>query len=321
MELRFFHQNMRKWGGVSRTVDFTKAYGDMRYNGSMRDAILVIAAGFTEIVNASDNTLTHLNEIAAKLAKKGVEMGPVYLTPAGVNQDYEVTEYIGVSLWSSATASAWGYCHLYKSTNVLRADPKFFARSFIGKNQVLPKPPSQREEMLPNGATELWNLIPDYRGIAFVAADLDARPFIVGFMHNVCQIGDPSISIKAMPQAFTAIRDKVAAIYSEFQDAPIIVGGDFNVRPSKPSASQSTTTIFPRAAAFKNPPPTYRNTTSANPLDFWFYNKKPFNIGKTIEPGNTDCFLHNEAFVGEYFTKNDNSVQLTDHMGISITVG
>ena len=310
---------MLRYGGATRTNEFKAAYQRMRTGGSMSGSDAILAAGFTEVMNASKNTRLHLNEITQSLVKypKLHRMGQLRFTPAGVDPQNKVTEYIAVAVASYVKVYRWGYCHLYKSTNIFKNNlAKFFAYAYGGTDVVLPTPAPEQE----GGA---WKLVTSYRGIAFVAGLYEERPFIIGFMHNVCQIGDPGVCVKAMPQAFTAIRDLISKSQKPFASAPIVIGGDFNVRPYEPRYA-SFTRVLPRGAYEGN---SYVKTTSCEPLDFWFYNDVPFQIGEKISPGNQNCLIHPEAFNQLYaLTRRVRDLrldtrQITDHMGISMMVG
>ena len=263
-----FHQNMRVYGGgnAERNEVFNEAMMDI---SSDLDKDQVAVAGFTEIMNfgASVDTLDMIaHHLDVNLTK------PLFFACGITAFKSDSPEYVAISVH------------------------KAFSIQIAGRVLLLEQPSSNRPKWTCVPSTELKvatvpdNLSPDSRGLAYVGGKFQGKYLIVGFMHNMYNLGDRSSAFQALSDMIQLIWDK----HSEWDGYMTIFGGDFNVEPrdNLPSAY----TVY---ATNNNNEPV--NTTKHHPYDYWIASKQ---ISK------------NNAYV--YTETRDVPSGLSDHGGISL---
>ena len=107
----------------------------------------------------------------------------------------------------------------------------------------------------------------DSRGLAFVAGMAGGAPYLIGFMHNMLNLGNRTGAYDNIPTMTTRACQAMGGAYA---NARIIVGGDFNLLPRNPGTARSRGAMYFVAA--EDDDGTYANTTVANAYDFWLVN-------------------------------------------------
>jgi len=268
-----FHQNMRVFGGGSalRNVGYDDAMSEISSDLGVNQRILV--AGFTEINNC--------NSTAAPLEDFALTLDPgltkVYHFAIGVTalNKTKTPEYIAIALYKEVSLNSWG--------RVLRNSDKTW-KIYHQDNTLL----------MPNGD---WAA--DSRGLAYVAITFKGTKMIIGFIHNMYNLGDRSGAFTAIPKMADEIRKTEGGAWTQ---APIYIGGDFNVAPRTFSSRANMSAVYAEDA-HNNP----ENTTSSNAYDFWLYKADPTAV---VHVDNNDAQVHTET--------RDVPNGLSDHAGISL---
>lgn len=284
-----FHQNMRVYGGGSpeRNGLFDLAFNDIRAaTGHDFDV-----AGFTEIVNWG----TALGALQARSHLLTPGLTEVVLIHVGTPAVSGKPEFIGI---------AW---------NPERLNVQFIgqtaydsmSRRYLTWPYRIPAPVPANFRVIGLPSNEPY-LRADSRGLAYLAAIVDGRPYIIAFMHNVFTIGNLS-------DEFTGIRRAAACIFDTvgrqpdgdaYAHASVLIGGDFNVLPHDLGRNAGDGTLFVRAARDANN--ALINTTVTNPIDFWLVSN-PEEIPDNPPPNNFAYVYRQTIFF-----------EASDHAGIGL---
>jgi hypothetical protein len=238
-----FHQNMRSFGGaqIDRTAAFAAAFASIHTatGGGYW------AAGFTEVMN-SGASLPALQDLAPLIDPA---LGHLLVIEVGKTA-FRTREFIGIA-WNPAVLDVLFAGQVLWNSMFRRWQESYVPFADFPANATIGLPESERV-----GA--------DVRGLAYIAARQvgTGNPCVVGFMHNMYQLGDRYRGLASLP---TMARKVMSAIGDGFENAQVIIGGDFNVRPRNLGPRPLPLYSF----AAHRVPGGFVNTTLANPYDFW----------------------------------------------------
>lgn len=246
---RIFHQNMRTYGGGSAVRNGVFAAGFAAIRAATPPGGY-LAAGFTEVLNPEAPLRAELSVLAGILDPHligfvVIEVGTTAVGGArefiGIAWNPAVlnVQHAGQLLWDS-TSKNW------KAKNVAAADVADLTVNLPAK----------------------VNYGADRRGPAYIAALSAAGPVVIGFMHNMYSLGDRSSAFTNLGEMMNKARKAIGGAYAA---APVVVGGDFNVRPRdlKLPRGEELTLETRAARVGGGVAGDYVNTTLANPYDFW----------------------------------------------------
>lgn len=109
----------------------------------------------------------------------------------------------------------------------------------------------------------------DARGPAFIAGRFRNRYAIFVFLHNMHNHGNRFGLVDSLGAIVQAIRVQLGGNY---QDAEVVIGGDFNVRPRDPRRNaRGGVRLFARVA--RDGQGRIINTTARNPYDYWIVSR------------------------------------------------
>lgn len=261
-----FHQNMRVFGGgsYSRNEAFEGAMEEI--SSDLGNSRRVLVAGYTEVMNG---------KTASALTDISVSLDPALTKPllfaVGITAfKASNPEFVAISLFKTFKLIDMG--------RVLRLGSIYKAPRWV---------------CISSGDLDITAMpdeaVPDSRGMAYVYGSFQGQSIVVGFMHNLYNLGDRSGSFQAIGGMTNLIRKR----HGLGSDVPIIFGGDFNVKPRDNIGGVN--------AAYAEDDNKPVNTTSHHAYDFWI---------TTTVIDNDRAFVHAE-------TRNV-SEGLSDHAGISL---
>lgn len=256
--MRILHQNLRTYGASARRCDaYIPTFVEIGQQPvaqppqptQKKQKARFGVAGFTEVMNNSDQVCAELDAFASMIAEglKSLAVMQVGQTALGANP-----ECIGI---------AW--------------DPKVVTVDHVG--QVLWDPAAKKWQVYgqaptPGQVTKVT--VPaeagaDSRGPAYVACE-DAgqqlgpsAPYLIAFMHNMYGLGDRSSGFRALAGMAAQLRSDIGGAYAT---AEIAFGGDFNVNPDDVKSRKDDLTLFYKAAEANG---TLEKTTKVHTYDFW----------------------------------------------------
>ena len=263
-----FHQNMRVYGGgnAERNEVFNDAMMEI---SSELDKDQVVVAGFTEIMNFGA-TVDALGVVAAHL---DVNLRDPLFFACGITAfKNESPEYVAIAMHKNFSRQIGGRVLLTRPDPYSKPQWTCFSETDLGI-QSIPK-----------------GIVPDSRGLAYVGGRFKNKYMIVGFMHNMYNLGDRSSAFQALSNMINLIW----AEHSTWANTATIFGGDFNVDPRDITSSVHTIKAVDNN---NNAIPTTKHHT----YDFWI-------SSANIPNGN--------AFVDQQTRNVGNG--LSDHAGIRL---
>lgn len=237
-----FHQNMRVFGGgsIQRNNAWEKA---MQYIhlGTAKDRVLI--AGWTEVMNAG-LTKESLTKIAVKL-DAGLTTTVLFACGITCGKSSE-PEFVGISISEAFKPEFSG--------RVLRtSDVKAPWICVTSKMCEIEKWPAK----LPLAA--------DARGLCYVGGSHKGKQMVLGFMHNMYNLGD-----RSMPDTKTQAMEKlIRKAHGLGENIPFYFGGDWNAEPHEKSTSSRQTMSAVYGKTGKKPAVT---TTGNHIYDYWLTN-------------------------------------------------
>jgi len=221
-----FHQNMFSFGGHSavRNATFTGAFAAIQ---GITGAIYR-AAGFTEVINAGAGLRHTLSLLAHALDPNMTDLVVIEVgtTAVGVRR-----EFIGIAWDPAALIVQHAGSVLWDSANQRWRAHNAVAAGIV--NQTINRPAG-----LMLGA--------DSRGLAYIAALRLGNPFLIGFMHNMYNLGDKSSAFTHLGNMADAACNAAGGVYG---GAEIMIGGDFNLRPRQPKRPRGANVLLRTCAA------------------------------------------------------------------------
>lgn len=230
-----FHQNMRVYGGgsVDRNDAFRQAFSEISDDIGHTSRILV--AGFTEVMNSK----VCAKELPGLALKLDPALKTTYFLACGITALTRtlVPEYVAISTYSTFKVGIMG--------RVLKKADKSWGCWSSDDGPV---------GELPSG------LAADVRGLGYVGGTHNGKSLIVGYMHNMYNLGERSTYFQSLPKMMQLIKAK----HPDWDKVPIVFGGDFNLPPRAISRRSETYTICARDASDEP-----INTTSKHAYDYW----------------------------------------------------
>jgi hypothetical protein len=255
VQYHIFHQNLRVFGGRSldRNEAFADAMEDISDDLGSSDRVLV--AGFTEVMNAGAGDA--LAEMATAL-DQGLQVP--YLFACGVTAVGAKPEYVAISVFKGSTVQ---FEVEYAGKVLRRADKKW--QCFASTDCDISKLPTKAD------------LEADVRGLAYVVGTIKGgayhgKQMVMGFMHNMYNLGERSIY-------YSSLTEIAAQIYSKHSLANTVkcfFGGDFNLEPHN-IRSRKGPTLY---SVFEQTGTKPTKTTVKNAYDFWLTNMQ--NVSNTL---------------------------------------
>jgi endonuclease/exonuclease/phosphatase family metal-dependent hydrolase len=243
-----FHQNMQNYGGNSapRNVVFAGGFGAI--NGAT--GAVYMAAGFTELLNAGVGLHAALPALAQVL-DAGLTSFVVIEVGTTV---FGRREFIGIA-WDPWVLNVQHAGQVFRDAVSKEWEANNVAAGAIPANQTIPLPAN-----LGYGA--------DTRGPAYIAALRGVNPVVIGFMHNMYNLGDKSAAFTHLGGMMDKVRIAIGGGYAA---ATVVVGGDFNLAPRAPKRPRGAAlTLATRAARVGGGVAgAFVNTTLVNPYDYW----------------------------------------------------
>ncbi len=273
---RIFHQNLRVFGGgrAARNAAFQAALAEVQAAAGVG----YLAAGFTETMNDGDPCQGALRGLANSLDEG---LGRLSVIAVGTTAVGVQTEFVGIA-WNPDTID------IEVVGQVLLVDREW--------QVFLSNQPGEAVPATVGPPPGIPLRTADSRGLAFAAGMVGGLPCLIGFMHNMLNLGDKTGAYDNIPAMATRACQAIGGAYT---NAHIIVGGDFNLPPRNPGTARTRGQFYCVAATDGNG--AYVRTTVANAYDYWLVN---FD-GLT------------SANVGAHFaTRGDGG--RSDHAGISL---
>ena len=292
-----FHQNMQKFGGdnTRRNLAFTAAFEKIKER-TVFTGYDFVSAGFTEIMN-NKSSIPALASLAPSLSRN---LSKVVVIEVGESLVGKSKEYIGI---------AW---------NTKRFDIQFAGQ--VIKNNVNNKwlthyidmsgsaPPKSID--IPSGNTQQPA---DSRGPAFIAgyAKTSKTYVIYMYMHNMYATGDRIEGFRSTPTMAESVRSTLPSSVASYANAPIYIGGDFNLPPENPSTYKHRDKCPLQFCAAKKHKE-FINTTNTNPYDYWLTNNTLISCANAEVIDETKKVLTT--------AKGHHSVRPSDHAAIILNL-
>ncbi len=319
------HQNIQVFAGgpPNKAITGQIIYETMASNaerGGYGPAEPIGVLGFTEVCNANGGTQSSLTNIAASVFDDDA-LGffiPCGQTATQVQNDINAhnngkektsTEYIAIYTGSGFTPEYYG--------NVLKDNAGIWVATIcaVAENEADGND-IQDDEYVPDGITVVDQPLPsgmsaDCRGVCFVAGIYNNVRHLIGFAHNVYNIG--SITTLAASLGGGYILSAIKAAFAKSAQpnyynelTTIMFGGDWN---TKPTANGTRGNMFLFFAADADDDPI--QTTEYHEYDYWFYSTdNTENSNHFIEPESVDPYAVVKA------NGTTKAVPFSDHQAI-----